>query len=134
MGGNRRAIVYDDDHRILNLLESFLSMKGYEVLCLSVPVVCPVFEDDEVQCLRESPCADIILTDYQMPGMNGMELMKRQSEKGCRIDIRNKALISGFAAALQTQVAEMGCAYFRKPFNLTELWKWISSCEERLPR
>ncbi len=129
----RRAIIFDDDTVILNLLDTFLSHKGYEVICHSEPIACPVYMLNDEHCPNGKPCADIMLTDFQMPGMNGLELLKLQRDKGCRMDIRNKAIMSGYLDEWELDFEEMGCAYFRKPFRLSELNPWIRECEERIP-
>lgn len=129
----RRALVFDDDTVILNMLDTFLSRKGYEVLCLAEPVVCPVYMHTGDHCPNEKPCADIVLADYQMPGMTGVELLKQQKERGCRLDIRNKAIMSGYIIEAEMKIGEQGCAYFRKPFLLSDLSVWIRACEERIP-
>lgn len=76
-----------------------------------------------------------MLSDFQMPGMNGLELLKQQKEKGCRLDMRNKAIMSGFINEDEAdmKIQGLGCAYFKKPFLLSELAAWIRVCEERIP-
>jgi CheY-like chemotaxis protein len=131
----RRAIIFDDNAFIRELLENFLSMKGYEVFSYGEPVVCPLFLNDERHCHNDMPCADVIITDYKMPQMTGVELLNRQRERGCRLDIRNQALISGYVddPDLHTNIDRLGCAFFSKPFHLRRLAEWIAECEERMP-
>jgi len=129
----RRAIIFDDNTVILNLLDAFLSHKGYEVICFAEPVACPVYLNNGDHCPNTKPCADIMLSDFQMPGITGIELLKQQKEKGCRLDMRNKAIMSGFMNGAEMKVQELGCAYFEKPFLLSELDAWIRECEERMP-
>jgi CheY-like chemotaxis protein len=130
----RRAIVFDDESIVLEMLDKFLSSRGYEVSCFSEPLVCPIFKNNEQPCYNEKPCADILITDFKMPGMNGIELLERQVENGCKLDIRNKALISGFIDEEEMKkLTQLGCVFFRKPFRLSELSAWIDACEERMP-
>jgi DNA-binding response OmpR family regulator len=130
----RRAVIFDDEPIVLKMLEMFLAKRGYEVFSSLEPVVCLVFSNNERNCHDDKPCADIMITDYKMPGMTGFELMKRQNEKGCGIDIRNKAIISGyFDDRDELNIGQLGCAFFRKPFRLEELATWINACEERMP-
>jgi len=129
----RRAVIFDDDTFILNLLDAFLSRKGYEVTCLSKPVVCPYSMNNEAYCPNDKPCADVLLSDFQMPGMNGLELLEKQRDIGCRIDNRNKAVMSGHIIEEEGMRRELGCACFKKPFLLSELDVWITACEERIP-
>lgn len=130
----RRAIIFDDEPIVLEILEMFLSKRGYEVFSFPEPIVCPVFRNNDRHCHNDKPCADIMISDYKMPVMTGFELLKRQKEKGCGLDIRNKAIISGyFDDRDEANIDQLGCAFFRKPFRLEELWTWIKACEERMP-
>ena len=130
---NRRAIVFDDEPAVLDLLNTFLSHRGYEVFCFSGPMACPDCMNKEIPCHYGKPCADILITDFKMPGMSGLELLECQREKGCSLDIRNKAVISGFVDEEElNRITMMGCSFFRKPFRFSELSAWIEACEERL--
>jgi len=129
----RRAIIFDDDPYVLNLLEVFLKSFDYEVFSFSNPVICPVFGNTAHSCHNDKPCADVMITDFEMPGMNGVDLLRLQKERGCNLDIRNKAVISGFDGDLRSRTHELGCSFFKKPFHLGEIRDWLALCEERVP-
>jgi hypothetical protein len=65
--------------------------------------------------------------------MNGIELLRNQSQRGCPLTVKNKALIT---ASLDSEdemaVKELGCAYIGKPFTLSDIKKWLNECEERI--
>jgi len=127
----RRIIVFDDEELIVKLLEEYLSSIGYEVFAYTTPVICPVYGENAEVCIR--PCADVIITDQKMPRMSGLELLQEQNGRGCRLPIKNKALISGFIDdERQRLVKEVGCAFFQKPFYFTELQAWLADCETRM--
>lgn len=127
-----RAVIYDDEVTILDLLSTFLSKRNYEVLSFSEPVVCPVYEKVADDCTELLPCADIIITDFRMPKMNGLELLRHQSKRGCKVDTRNKAVISGVMDdEIGKQAGGLGCAFFDKPLVLSRLSEWLISCEQR---
>jgi len=72
---SKRIIVADDEAHILHVVSMKLSNAGYEV---------QTAEDGEEAlelCLADPP--DMLITDYQMPYMSGLELCKalRESEK-----------------------------------------------------
>lgn len=128
----RRAIVLDDDPTVLNILKMFFTIRGYEVIALPEPVRCPVY-DENAPCQNVHPCADIIVTDFRMPKMTGLAMLQAQVNKGCKLTVRNKAIISGYIdASSRTVINRLGCAYFEKPFLFQELEPWIAACEERM--
>jgi DNA-binding NtrC family response regulator len=75
MGGSMQArvLIVDDDHDILNALKKRLSWMGHEVLTA---------EDGE-NALRlvaeEQP--DLMLLDIELPGLSGLDILKRLAEK-----------------------------------------------------
>jgi DNA-binding response OmpR family regulator len=121
-----RVIIYDDDVNILDLLKDYLSQRDYEVLTYNEPIDCPIYEKNADNCIDHNPCADSILTDFRMPRMNGVELMEKQSQRGCKLGIENKAIISGSIDCDTIRLIEnFGCTYFKKPFSLKELSSWL---------
>lgn len=128
----RRAILFDDDPILLDMLKMYFEMRGYDVIACRAPVRCPVYEHDG-RCENLSPCGDIMLSDYRMSKMTGVELLQEQARMGCKLASRNKAIISGYLEpeALDA-IRELGCAFFQKPFLLDELDGWILACEQRM--
>jgi len=125
-----RILIFEDDDAARNMLSIFLRAKGYEVLDFPTPATCTLISDNKCQCPRSHACADMIITDMNMPGMSGLELVRYQMERGCRIPIRNKAVIS---AALtpedEREFHALGCRCLRKPFKLNALLAWVQSVE-----
>ncbi|MBI5073763.1 MAG: response regulator [Nitrospirae bacterium] len=129
----RRAIIFDDEPSVIELLDAVLSRRGYEVMSFSEPVVCPIFENNSTVCASDYPCADVLITDFNMPNMTGIELLKKQMECGCRLSNRNKALISAcLDDESQKALEQLGCSYLSKPFRLSELSLWLDDCERRI--
>ena len=128
----RRAILFEDDSLILDVVRLFFEARGYEVVACSRPVICPVY-DCRDGCAGLSPCGDLMLTDYRMPEMTGLELLQTQARMGCRMDVKNKAVMSGFMDdAARAAFDAMGCYRFDKPFTLDELRNWVAGCESRM--
>lgn len=129
-----RVIIFDDEVFILNMLKDFFLMRGYEVLSSSDPTsICPIYGKGGNLCSSHDRCSDVMITDFNMPGVNGVELLEYQSQKGCKLDIRNKAVISGYIDDHhRMRVRQLGCAFFQKPFNLHTLMEWLAGCEQRI--
>jgi len=128
----RRAIIFDDEDVVLSMLEDVFQMRGYEVIGFKETTTsCPMQSRNAGGC-GTVPCADVMLSDFHMPGLNGLELLRRQSDRGCPLDVRNKGVISGnIDGESLRQITEMGCVFFQKPFSLQALMAWIDQCETR---
>ena len=66
---NKKILVADDDVLLRKLLNDLLTFYGYDVDCVS--------NGKEAIALIETDSYDILITDYLMPEMNGIELIKK---------------------------------------------------------
>ncbi|HBP86181.1 MAG TPA: response regulator [Nitrospirales bacterium] len=111
---SKRILLIDDDLQLLDLYQSYLEIEGY--LCSGVSDVAWAFTHIQMSHY------DLVLTDFQMPVMNGIQLRRNLENvgNGCcppfvlvtgslNQEIRRQALESGFEAVL------------KKPHDLTEL-------------
>jgi CheY-like chemotaxis protein len=125
-----RVVIFDDESMLLELLEFYFDKWGYEVFSYQTPIVC-LFNASACSCDGLAPCADLVLSDFQMPQMTGMELFQLQAKRGCRINRKMKAIMSGHADdELLTQCKDSGYRFFQKPFDCSELHVWVSECEK----
>jgi len=128
----RRAIIFDDEPVVLLVLKDFFETRGYEVLAFREPVICPVY-GDTAGCMNKAPCGDIILADYGMPTMTGIELLQAQARNGCKLTSKNKALLTGYRDDRKMQdIRDLGIAFFEKPVLFDELARWVDECESRM--
>jgi DNA-binding response OmpR family regulator len=126
-----RVILFDDRQEIRELLEQFLKHKGYEVFTYQDPSLCPLQHSHDCQCEEKELCADIVITDIDMPNVSGLDFIDGQLRKGCKI--QNIAIMSGAWSEVNMKRAkDLGCAVFEKPVTLSALAEWLDKCEERM--
>ncbi len=115
---SQHILYLDDDEAVLFIARQLLERRGYRVSC---------FDDCQqaLESLRSSPDDfDLIITDYNMPGMQGLEVA-REVRKICQ-DIPI-AVTSGFIDAnLTAGAVEYGIQeLIAKPFSLQELYSMV---------
>ncbi|MEN6337708.1 MAG: response regulator [Phycisphaerales bacterium] len=113
-----KVLVADDEIHIIHVVAIKLRNNGYEVISASNGA-----EAYELAC-RENP--DIVVTDYQMPLMTGIELVEKM-----RADDRTKStpviLLTARSFAITQEMQEsLGISNcLSKPFSPKELLKTI---------
>lgn len=114
----KKILVVDDDTTFLLMLKSFLEKKGYIAHTVSNA------EKGLQAILSES--FDLILSDYRMPGMDGMELLKTLDSKNINIPI---ILVTSYGdIKLAVKAIKLGAAdYLTKPVNPDELIALVES-------
>jgi len=128
-----RTIVLEDDENTRDVLTLLLRRRNHEVLAFPSPVCCPVYEDPECLCPQDHACGDFLITDNRMPGMSGLEFVRRQAARNCRGANRNKAIISGTWTEEQVGLAkDLGCRLFAKPLNIEDLMNWLEERERSI--
>ena len=66
-----------------------------------------------------------------MPQMTGIELFQLQAQRGCKIDRKMKAIMSGRTdAKFLKQCEDLGYRFFEKPFECSDLTEWLGECEK----
>jgi len=108
-----RVLVVDDDTMIRQLLQEALTMEGFQVST----------EPGGAEALKTlaKSSFDVIITDLSMPGMNGLELIRRTNEDHPHVP---KIIITG-AGTIEDAIEAIRIGaydYIRKPLNLGELW------------
>jgi pilus assembly protein CpaE len=109
-----RILLVDDEEQIRKLLESSLQRRGYEVVIAS----------DGIEALRQirAKMPDLIVTDVNMPNMNGFELTRRlrADHRTARVPI---VMLSARKQAddILTGYAEGADEYIAKPVEMAVL-------------
>ena len=108
----RKLLIVDDEEKICALLSRYFSMKGYEVRT--------VYRGEEALALVNVFHPDVVLLDLLMPGMNGVETLKRLKQ------LSPAPRVIMLSAADHQEVAQgalkLGADYYVcKPPDLSEL-------------
>ena len=110
----KRILVADDESHIVLVVSLKLRNAGFEVLTAADG------EEAAELCLSERP--DLLITDYQMPLMTGLELCRK-----LRLDERTKSIPAimltarGFDIEPQEMIDAGIAAFLAKPFSPREL-------------
>ena len=121
-----KILIVDDELKVMEVLEKFLKMSGYEVLAA---------EDGEkaLGILGEDCGIDLVILDSKMPKMRGEDMLKRFREVNIKTPV---ILLSGdinIAGRLE-EFERLGCSaedILSKPISLPELDKIIKRKLER---
>jgi len=116
--GFKTVMVVDDDEVSNSLVSMYLSFSGHQVISASSG-------QHALDILAASPGApDLILTDMQMPGMDGPQLVARlhATAKTEKIPV---IVLSGLNAKQVDQARVGAQGYLRKPIHLDELTQAI---------
>jgi len=128
-----RAFVFDDSADIRLFMKRLLERRGYEVLDFPEPAACPVYQNQDCPCPRTHACADILITDLNMPNASGLQFIDHQTRNGCKGMLHNKAVMSGaWTIAEMEQALRFGCKIFDKPVPIPKLEAWLDGCEKRI--
>ncbi|MGD8502962.1 MAG: response regulator [Syntrophobacterales bacterium] len=107
-----KVLVVDDEQEIRDLLDSFLTAQGYEVILAS--------DGTEAIELAVTENPQAIILDIKMPGIDGIEVCKRLKEKE-ETRLIPVIMITGFEDN-KIEALEMGADDFvNKPFDMAEL-------------
>lgn len=111
-----KIIIIDDNEMSLYLLRKLFSLYCYEVECISTP-------KDLIEKIRQKQY-DLILTDYRMPLLNGLELAQELREK---YNYKNKIVILSSIIDKSIVTANNGIIddYIWKPIYKDELFGTI---------
>lgn len=107
----KRVLVGDDESEICDLLSTFLSSEGYQVLEASTG-------KEALDILAQQDGApDVALLDINMPELSGIDILQKMQEQGIDVPV---IMITGLAAgSLTIKAIQLGAAdYIQKPFEL----------------
>lgn len=117
-------VVIDDEQEIRDYLADVLEMDGYACKCFHESVAALAYLSD-----RESQ-HDLVMTDIRMPGMSGLELLKRVREVSPEVPV---ILISGlYEQAIGLEAVRNGAVdYLLKPAKPAEVLSLVARHVQR---
>ena len=121
-----KIFLVDDNPSILDLCTKVLRKNGYFVMTVSSAV------DALVLIGRGLTKVDLIITDINMPGLNGIEFYKIVKER--RPDLTNKIIfITGgiFSGEMAELLDKIPNPKLQKPFEMEEILQAISFLASR---
>lgn len=103
----RRILIVDDNDEIRALMAVLLAGEGY--------VVGEACDGEEALRRIDAEPFDVVVTDHQMPGLNGLEVMAQVHEQD---NHRPVIIVSGLETDLSRRAVELGAyAWLTKPLS-----------------
>lgn len=120
-----KIIIVDDDASILTILQIMLQRRGHDVLAYRNPLECPIYQAKSCPCPVAPPCPDIIISDFNMPKVNGVQFLEAVHQQGCQCT--HSAILTGYGVPEQDmlRMARFGTRFFLKPVEFEELRAWL---------
>ncbi len=126
-----RVLIFDDDELIRSLLWRVFDSRGYEVFTYQDPAACPLHVAKGCACKQKVACTDVLISDLDMPKVNGLDFVESQAAKGCLC--KHIALISGgWSNESLLRAGKLGCKVFEKPFSIDQLTAWLDEIEKEI--
>src|SRR5574337_1276688 len=110
----KNVMVVEDNEKNRKLMRVVLKAKGYNVIEATT--------GEEALSLLKGNIPDIILMDIQLPGIDGITLVKQIKADALTKDIPIIAVTAYAMKGDEQKILETGCnAYVSKPINTQEL-------------
>jgi CheY-like chemotaxis protein len=104
------VLVVDDERHVQAMLCELLAQWGCEADGVTSPV--------EGLALLERGAYDVLLTDFRMPDMTGVELVERARARNAALRV---IMLTGSGADLELASRRLGFTLLRKPLDLGRL-------------
>jgi two-component system NtrC family response regulator len=115
-------IIIDDEEAQLQSLNGFLSKRGYKVFSSN--------DGEKALKIAQENAVDIVFTDFQMPGWDGLKVLREMKNLNPEIDVVVMTAFGTIESAVQIMKAG-AFDYLIKPIDLDELETILSRIKER---
>lgn len=113
--------VVDDNISITNIISDYIEFSGFNGNVSA-------FNDSEkaLEHVRNNSNIDVIITDYKMPRVNGIQLLEASSES------TRKIMISGFLSDIaEDKLKELDVDFLTKPVSMKTLGGMLAEEQEK---
>lgn len=119
---SKRILVVDDEASMRRMLEILFSQEKYEVECAKSA-------EEALSALDKAPF-DLVLSDVRMPGLSGLDLLRRLKEEDSSADV---ILMTAYASTESAiKALKLGAFdYVTKPFQVDELMNIVRHSFEK---
>ena len=114
-------VLVDDEDQITTLLEAYiqLAIRDTRIHTFNDPIAAKEF-------IKRNQ-VDVLITDYKMPHLNGIQLAESVPAHVCKV------IISGYTSVITDEkLQKLNATFFMKPVPLRSLTKIISEQQEKV--
>jgi DNA-binding response OmpR family regulator len=117
-----RVLIVDDEDELVSALEERLNLRGFQATGVTTGA-------EALSYLEETPC-DVVLLDVKMPGLGGLEVIKRIKEERPGLQV---VLLTGWSSAEDAEKGkELGAYdYLMKPVKIDDLVRVLLAAADR---
>lgn len=117
-----RVLIVDDEDELVSAIEERLNLRGFDAKGVTTGA-------EALAYLENTPC-DVVLLDVKMPGIGGLEVIRRIKEHRPKLEV---ILLSGHGAAQDVKIGmDLGAFdYLMKPVDIDVLVRTLLSATDR---
>nr|WP_320012290.1 response regulator [uncultured Desulfobulbus sp.] len=118
-----KVLLVDDEQEFVQTLSDRLNTRNYGSY--------PVFDGEQAMELLESETPDVMVLDLKMPGMQGVDVLRKTKEVKPEIEV---IILTGHGSEEDRKVClELGAfAYLQKPVDIKELTELIDTAHKKV--